>query len=960
MVEARAGARERNMAEARARYAVGIDLGTTHTVVGFVELARAKGDARVAIQVFAIEQLVAPGQVERRPLLPSFRYHPAEGELAADDLAWSRLELPEGVVGALAQALGGKVPGRLVASAKSWLSHGAVDRNAPILPWGAASGVPTISPVDASASYLAHVRARWNAAHPEHPLEAQEVVLTVPASFDEGARALTLEAAQRAGLPKLRLLEEPQAAFYDWIHRHYDKLAEELAGVKLALVVDVGGGTTDLTLIHVELRESGPRLTRIAVGDHLMLGGDNMDLALARASEPALSGGGERLPAARFAQLVEQCRGAKERLLGERPPEQENVSVLGHGSKLIGGTRTTALARAQVEALVVDGFMPKVALTAKPETRRIGLVEFGLPYAADPAITKHVAAFLLRHQRAAADALGLPAELPEPLLPDAVLYNGGVFRSAALKARLSEVLASFRGAPLRELDNREPELAVARGAVAYGLARRGVGLRIGGGSPRSYYLLVATEGEKTSAVCVLPRGAEEGEELVLRGRTFLLRVGEPVRFRLWTTTLERPHRPGDLIELDDSYQELPEIAAVLEAQPGDKKELRVELHTALTEVGTLEMSCVEARAAAREPNDDIQARAAAREPNDDLQARAAARRYKLEFDLRGKSAHTSAAAPERVSQLHPRFAEATSLIHAYFGKANKELEGKRIKTLRTDLEKVLGPREGWDTALLRELFGALLAGQKRRRRSADHERLWLHLTGYCLRPGFGYPLDAFRVDQVWGLRGEGLQFVPDAQIWSQWWILWRRIAGGLDEARQSSLLDELSYYLEPQGPRPKALGLEDMVRLAGALERVPAARKVQVGEWLLARLDKGELSAQSGWWALGRLGARAPLYGSAHAVVPSALAAEWLTRALTRDLASVEQAPFAVAQLARLTHDRQRDLEPALRERAALALSRVRDAELWIKLVREGGELTVAEQGRVFGESLPPGLRLGD
>jgi hypothetical protein len=268
---------------------------------------------------------------------------------------------------------------------------------------------------------------------------------------------------------------------------------------------------------------------------------------------------------------------------------------------------------------------------------------------------------------------------------------------------------------------------------------------------------------------------------------------------------------------------------------------------------------------------------------------------------------------------------------------------------------------------LRELFSALLAGQKRRRRSADHERLWLHLTGYCLRPGFGYPLDPFRVDQVWALRGEGLQFSPDAAVWSQWWIMWRRIAGGLDEARQLSMLDELSYYLEPQGPRPrarpkgpKALGLEDMVRLAGALERVPVARKVQLGEWLLARLEKAEISEQSTWWAVGRIGARAPLYGSAHAVVPSDVAGKWLARALAKDLNAVEQAPFAVAQLARLTHDRQRDLEPSLRERAQAALARVREGELWVKLVREGGELSVAEQSRVFGESLPPGIRLGE
>ena len=308
------------MSEKRARYVVGIDLGTTHTVVGFVDTLRehdapggqATEQTRPQIEVFPVPQLVAPGEVAKRALLPSFRYHPGEGEFSDADLspgfADPLPELPRGAVGTLAQALGRKVPGRLVSSAKSWLCHAAVDREAAILPWGAAEGVHKVSPVDASASYLAHVRATWNEAHPKHPLESQEVVLTVPASFDEAARALTLHAAHKAGLPKVRLLEEPQAAFYDYLDRHRDTLLADLAGVKLALVVDVGGGTTDLTLIHVELRDSGPRLTRIAVGDHLMLGGDNMDLTLARVSEAELVPTGERLPAARFTQLLEQCR----------------------------------------------------------------------------------------------------------------------------------------------------------------------------------------------------------------------------------------------------------------------------------------------------------------------------------------------------------------------------------------------------------------------------------------------------------------------------------------------------------------------------------------------------------------------------------------------------------------------------------------------------------------------------
>ncbi len=937
-----------------ARYIVGIDLGTTHTVVGFADTQRAhelgpdaKGaetaQTRPRIEVFQIPQLVSPGEIAARPLLPSFRYHPADEELSVGDRYAGFIEplptLPSGVVGTLAQRMGGNVPGRLIASAKSWLCHPAVDRNEAILPWSAPAGVSKISPVDASASYLAHVRATWNAAYPKHKLEVQDVVLTVPASFDEGARALTLEAAHRAGLPKLRLLEEPQAAFYDFLDRHRDTLAGDLANTRLALVVDVGGGTTDLTLIHCELRETGPRLTRIAVGDHLMLGGDNMDLTLARLCEPQLAGAGQALPAARFSQLVQQCRSAKETLLSEHGPEQTSVTVLGGGSKLIGGTKSATLSRADASEIVVNGFMPEVALDTTPDTRRSGFVEFGLPYTADPAITKHVSAFLARHRGVVAEAFNVPGDTSDlkALLPDAVLFNGGVFRSALLKARMKAVLASLRGSELTELDNEEPELAVARGAVAYGLSRRGVGLKIGGGSPRSYCLLLPSDSDPRAATCVLPRGAEEGEEVAITTRTFALRVGEPVRFRLFTSTSDRVMRPGELLSLDASFQELPEIAVVLEAKNKQDKELRVTLCAGLTEVGTLEMSCVSAEDATR--------------------------RYKLEFDLRGGK-RDSAAPTARVTQLHARFAEATALIHAYYGKSNKDLEGKRIKTLRQDLEKILGDREGWDTALSRELFGAVLAGAKRRRRSTDHERLWCNLAGYCLRPGFGYPVDAFRVDQLFALYPEGLQFAPDAQVWSQWWIMWRRIAGGLDAVRQRAIFDDLAHYLEPAGPRPKARpkgpraqGLEDMVRLCGALERIPAAQKVEAGQWLLARLDKRELTPGAVHWALGRLGARAPLYGSAHTVVPRAVAETWLTRVLSQNLSSVDQAAFAVVQLARLTHDRERDVSAALRERAALALSQAGHAS-WASLVREGGELSEADQGRVFGESLPMGLRL--
>ena len=508
-----------------ARYTVGIDLGTSNTVVAFA----AEGDDR--IQVFALDQLVGRGEVAARPLLPSLRYHPAAGELNAADLRlpWPDAPLagaPAAVIGHYARELGAQVPGRAVASAKSWLSHAGVDRNAAILPWGAAADVPKVSPVLASASYLAHVRAAWNARHPDAPLEAQDIVLTVPASFDEGARALTVEAARLAGLPRLRLLEEPQAAFHDWLLRHRDRLGDELAASRLVLVCDVGGGTTDLTLIQVEAAADGrspPRLTRIGVGDHLMLGGDNMDLALAHLVEQRLGASGEgraeRLSAARLSQLVQRCRVAKEQLLAVDAPDKVTVTLLGAGSRLIGGARSVELSRDEVERLVVDGFLPLTGPDELPQRRRAAIVEFGLPYPADPAISRHLAAFLQRHAKVARAALGLAAAAVDgagandhadananatgsaettPAVPDTLLLNGGVFRANALSARLEALLTQWRGAPPRVLPNDAPDIAGARGAVAFALvraARAGLGPGIGGGSARSYFLVLEDAGE---------------------------------------------------------------------------------------------------------------------------------------------------------------------------------------------------------------------------------------------------------------------------------------------------------------------------------------------------------------------------------------------------------------------------------------------------------------------------------
>ncbi|KVA58122.1 molecular chaperone DnaK [Burkholderia cepacia] len=913
------------------RYTVGIDLGTSNTVVAYVE---AGSDA---IRVFDVEQLVGPGAVAAQPLLPSVRYHPAAGELPPDTLRlpWAAAAKasanaaadPPAVIGRYARTLGAQVPGRLVTSAKSWLSHASVDRLAAILPWGAADGVDKVSPVDASASYLAHVRDAWDARFPDAPLAKQDVILTVPASFDDGARALTVEAARRAKLPALRLLEEPQAAFYDWLYGQRDTLRDTFAAARRVLICDVGGGTTDLTLVDVAPGDDGePTFTRVGVGNHLMLGGDNMDLALARLVETRLTEPGTRLSAASLSQLVERCRAAKERLLGDDAPASVTVTLLGAGSRLVGGARSAELTRQEVEQIVVDGFFPQVEAGELPRRARAAIVEFGLPYASDAAVTRHVAAFLQRHA--------------EGSLPDTLLLNGGVFRAGALAGRLAQTLGAWRGAPLDVLHNAHPDVAVARGAVAYGLARAGHAPRIGGGSARSYFL-VLDDGAADSAargVCLLPRGAEEGREIRLDDRTFALQLGQPVRFHLMSTVAETPYRPGDLVDLDGGdFVRLPPIATVVDAKAGgDARETPVKLTASLTEVGTLEMHCI--------ATDD------------------AARRWKLEFQLRGDApVHGDDAAPAR----HPGLDQAIELIERSFGSKAAGVAPKDTRRLRAQLEQVLGAREAWDVALARELFDALLARARRRRRSADHERAWLNLAGYCLRPGFGHPLDAWRIEQLWPLFDDGIQYVTDGQVWSEWWTLWRRVAGGLDDDAQAQVRDAIAF-LEPSDDKrrklpfdPGKVGPADMTRLSASLERLPVERKVELAERLIAQLQKPAERALCAW-ALGRIGARRPFYGSAHSVVPAEVAGGWLDALFALDWKQVEPAAFAAAQIARMTGDRSRDLPDVTRDAVIKRLSAANASPAWIDMVREAIAFDEADTVRVFGETLPAGLKLLD
>lgn len=955
---------------ATARYAVGIDLGTSNTVLAYAALT---DTGHGPVTLFAIDQLVAPGAVDALALLPSVRYQAGAGELAAADLPlpWAQAHADTPVViGTFARALGAQTPGRLVASAKSWLSHTGVDRLAPILPWGSSADVAKVSPVDASASYLAHLRSAWNQYHPDAPLEHQQLVLTVPASFDEGARALTLSAARQAGLASVRLLEEPQAVFYDWLQRHRASLADDLSGTQLALVCDVGGGTTDLSLIRVRVDDGHTSIDRIGVGNHLMLGGDNMDLALAHLAEARLLGVGatERLSAARMAQLVERCRTAKEQLLAADAPEQVTVTLVGAGARMIGGARSVVLTRAEVEGLIVDGFFPRVPASATLQQRRGGIVEFGLPYARDAAVTRHVAEFLRRHADAVREATG-GADVP-----DTLLLNGGVFRAHALAARLEQTLGDWRGAPLRVLHNDNPDVAVARGAVAYALSGRAVSAAaagaadavpadvvptdivptIGGGAARSYFLQLG-EGKRGAgrAICILPLGSEAGRELRLDAHQFALRVGEPVRFHLYTSNAtiagRAPFALGELVDLDATEQagqfaRLPPIAMVLRAPAGAtdapvRREIPVQLASALTEVGTLEMHCVSVDNSAE--------------------------RWLLEFDLRQ---HDGATGRESAPDSAPaaQLAKALPLIERVFGAKAQQVPAREVKQLRAQLERVLGERAGWPTALLRQLFEALLQRARARRRSPEHERAWLNLTGYCLRPGYGAALDDWRIDQLWALFEAGVTHRADKQVQAEWWTLWRRVAGGLDAARQQRLLDDFASNLQANDSGDEDAGSavvrgsdDDMLRLGGSLERIPAAYKVEIGTWLLKRLDASQKGSEAlVLWALGRIGTRAPVYGNLDDVVSAEVVARWLDAILALDWRRIEPAGFAAAYLARLTGDRARDLSEAQRTTIIARLRQADAPAAWLQMVQEVTILDEATERRVLGETLPPGIKL--
>jgi molecular chaperone DnaK (HSP70) len=864
---------------------VGIDLGTTNSALAYIDPIESAEADFPPIHVLEIPQVVAPGRVEALRTLPSFLY---TGD--------------EEYVGAYAREQGALVPTKSVHSAKSWLSNPEVDRTAKILPWDAQESGRIYSPVDVSAKILAKLGESW-AQKFGGPLAGEDVVLTVPASFDEEARELTVAAAREAGIEHLTLLEEPAAAFYSWIANDLTRSRKHLFDGQIVLVCDVGGGTSDFTLIRVSRRDDHVDFTRTAVGKHLLLGGDNLDLTLAWLVEAKI---GKPLSLRQRSALRRQCAAAKERMLADPHVSSVEITVLGGGSALVGGTLKTEILRQEALELAMDGFLPFCALTDKPQEEKKSLFrELGLPYVSDPAITRHLADFL--HSAGAA--------------PDAILFNGGFFIPEILRNRVADVMEDWYGRRPLILDNRDLDLAVAVGAAYYSYVRStGAGLLVRGGLPRAYYIETSSpQPDRIQTVCLVPRGAEEGSTLEIDENLQLV-ANKPVSFRLYSSLLRTEDRAGEVVEfspaeIDGNLHLHAPLNAVIRFGKTGERLVPVKLGARLTEVGTLEIWA---------------------------DSKVSDHRWRLQFELRKSAVAASPARPAAVIS-DEALQTAEALIIDAFGAAvlpTEELPGR--------LEQTIGlGRTAWPVATIRRLADKMLELADGRKRSGAHELRWLNLCGFCLRPGFGFPGDEFRIEQARRVYAAGLQFASHVQNEIEWWIFWGRVAGGLNRNQQADIFQRLSPVLLPRKGKRQRVNpslLREMWRTAASLELLPVGAKTQLGDALIERIRQGEF-VQTALWCLSRLGARRLFYGPNNLVVPPGTAARWVEAIL-----KVDKSGEAAAALARRTGDATRDVAPQ-------TLELVRRTYPQIDLEAEDREDLRALE-RIFGEELPAGLVL--
>lgn len=925
-----------------ARYIIGIDLGTTNCAVAYVDMEAAADQRfdRPEIQLFQIPQLTGPGEFAQRPVLPSFLYIPGAYDITPEAMAapWrieERQREDRNFAGSFARDHGASVPARLVSSAKSWLCHGTVDRQTPILPWGAPEEVHKVSPVRATAAYLKHIRKAWNVAQKgeeEGLLEHQSVVITVPASFDEVARELTLEAAQLAGMGTVTLLEEPLAAFYCWLAQHEKDWQAAVMPGELILVCDVGGGTTDFTLISLRETDGSPRFERIAVGDHLILGGDNIDLHLARL---AAESRGRSLSRDQWKTLAHQSRTAKEELLAGEI-EQKTLTLMGGGSRLIAGTISMQLARATVEATIKETFFPLVTSEDQGlEAMDAGLADFGLPYEADPAVTRHLGTFLARQGETISQHLGKN----EPQ-PDLILFNGGSLKAPLIQDQIRQAVGHWfgkvDGSLPRVLPNPDLDLAVSRGAAYYGLVKSGLGVRVGSGSARAFYLGVdpveAEANTRPEAVCLVEKGLEEGSAISLRDLKLEVLANQPMRVNLFSSSYRAGDRCGQLVGVDETLTPLPPVQTVIQyGRKGCQVQVPVQIEGEYTELGTLELWC---------------------------RSLISDHRWRLSFQLRSE-APVLEAPDQEIFDADLIHAAQVALTDAFGADGSKAALDGAANQICAIVER---PRPAWPLSLLRPLADTLLERLNQRAPTAQHEIRWLNLVGYCLRPGLGEGLDPHRLKRLWKIYKKGPQHHGQGQVRAEWWIMWRRVGAGLSPGQQRQISQDLSPVLLDRkrsggrsGGRITAQERLEIWMALANLEAMQVDDKVRWGAQLLSELQPQRVKAQH-FWALSRLGARQLLYGSIDRVVPPQIAGEWIQRLLKSKWRNPRPVIAALVHMARRTGDQVRDLPVTQLAEVRVALKKLGATEAALKPLEQVTPLGQREESVAFGEDLPGGI----
>lgn len=955
-----------------------------------------------SIELFRIEQMVDFQTSQRADTLPSFHYELSTQEASQMDAKFQFIEgKHKSVVGVFARQRGMQMPGRCISSAKSWLCHPLVDRTSDLLPWSSDEDVGLISPIEASRRYLEHIRRMWDREHPLNLLAEQDVVVTLPASFDEVARQLTLQAAKEAGLPNVILIEEPQAAFYAWLHRNQESWMDTMRPGQSILVCDIGGGTTDFTLIRVietcksstlmasdataassvhsdasaqvsDTMQATYGLHRVAVGEHLMLGGDNLDLALAKAMEQRLlaeTPGMDRLKPRQWDALKSQCRVAKETLLGKSPPSTYMMSLPGSGSKLIGNTHSIAIEYQWARELLVEGFFGKVALEDRPQEIESGFQEFGLPFASDPNANRHLAKFLWEHRwagRSEADRVAM--QEISAARPDWILFNGGVLESSQIKTAILDQIRHWFGTidssidtthradtwNLGVLEGNRLDLAVAQGAAYFGLVRRGHGVRIDARLAKAYYLLVDVSPPK--AICVMPANAAPMDRFRLDEHPFELMVGEPVQFPIYQSSTNLVHRAGQIVPVDpQTMSSMTSIRTVLEAE---NRKLRatipVVVESELTEIGTLAMKLLPVP----------------KFGGDTETFPSYASGWKLELDVR------SVAAMERdiggepsplVATVQSNLIESALVeMEAVFGK-NSDVPPKHVMSFLAD--QIGESRRTWTPSLLREMWRFLMDQNDYRNRSSEHEARWLNLLGWCLRPGFGMAADDWRVNTTWRTIHGKLNFRSIGTA-SETIVLWRRIAGGFTSGQQQALFQDcwprVRATLEG-GNSSQSVNTNmaiELLRLIGSLERISSSDKKSVANVLLVALKKKKLDNLQGalLWTLGRIGTRRPVYATLQQVVTASVVQGWIDKMLVMEdgfhTRNMESLSLCLMQLAVKTQDRYRDLPRATRERVLAKMEQLGAPKPHLELISKGGRLDDSMEESIVGDALPLGFRL--